>query len=80
MKIHTLAVALIVSAALAAPAEAASKKRKKQIHRAPVNEVYSHSNRHPHEVWYGGDYVGRDPDPHIRSFMIRNPRIYDGPL
>ncbi len=77
MKISALVVALITSVALAAPAEAA-KKRKKQIHRAPVGEIYS--GRHPHEVWYGGDYVGRDPDPHIRSFMVRNPRIYDGPL
>jgi hypothetical protein len=78
MKIPALLVVLIASVAVAAPAEAASKKRKKQIHRAPVGEIYS--GRHPHEVWYGGDYVGRDPDPHIRSFMIRNPRIYDGTL
>jgi hypothetical protein len=78
MKIHTLAVALIMSVALAAPADAASKKRKKEIHRAPVSESYSYSHPHPHDVWFGGEYVGRDPDPNIRALMMRSPRMYDG--
>ena len=75
MKIPALMVALIAAVALAAPAEAASKKKSKKVsHRAPVSAVHSH------DVYVGGEYVGRDPDPNIRSFMIRNPRIYDGPL
>lgn len=73
MKIPALVVALIASMALAAPAEAAKKKSKKTYHRAPVSAVHSH------EVWVGGEYVGRDPDPNIRAMMLRNPRIYDGP-
>jgi hypothetical protein len=79
MKIPTLAVAMIASVALAAPAEAAAKKRKKEMHRAPVTESYSYTRPHPHDVYFAGEYVGRDPDPNIRLFMIRNPRIYDGP-
>jgi hypothetical protein len=78
MKFHALVVALIASVAMAAPADAASKKRKKEIRRAPVSAVYSATHPHPHDVWFAGEYVGRDPDPNIRSFMIRNPRIYDG--
>ena len=80
MKIQTLAVALIASAALAAPVEAAPKKYKKQVHRTPVYETHSASRPHPHDVWFSNDYVGRDPDPNIRSFMMRNPRIYDGTM
>jgi hypothetical protein len=80
MKIHTGAIALIASVALAAPAEAAAKKRKKEVHRAPVSTFYSATNPHPHDVWFSNDYIGRDPDIHIRSFMMRNPRIYDGTL
>jgi hypothetical protein len=78
MKIHVLAVAL-ASVALALPAQAAPKKHKKEVQRAPVNEVYSAAHPHPNDVWFGNEYVGRDPDPNIRLFMIRNPRIYDGP-
>jgi hypothetical protein len=80
MKIQTLAVALVASAALVAPADAAPKKQKKQVYRAPAYETYSAARPHPHDVWFSNDYVGRDPDPNIRSFMMRNPRIYDGTL
>jgi hypothetical protein len=80
MKIQILAVALIGSVALVAPAEGAAKKQKKQTHRAPTYETYSPSRPHPHDVWFSNDYVGRDPDLNIRSFMMRNPRIYDGTL
>jgi len=80
MKTCTLAVALIACVALVAPADAAPKKSKKQVHRAPAGMAYSPANPHPHDVWFGGEYVGRDPDPNIRSFMMRNPRIYDGTM
>jgi hypothetical protein len=72
MKIHYLAVALIMSVALAAPAEAA-KKRKKEVQRAPVSNVYPFAGPHPHDVWFGGYHVGRDPDPNVRSYMLRDP-------
>jgi hypothetical protein len=79
MKIHALAVALVASVALAAPTDAAPKKRsKKEVERAPVGEVYSRTHPHPHDVWFGGEYVGRDPDPNIRALMMRSPRMYDG--
>jgi len=73
MKITALVVALAASVALAAPAEAASKKRKKVVRPAPVTAV--HSN----DVYVGGEFIGRDPDPFIRAMMRRNPHIYDGP-
>ena len=79
MKIHILAAALIASVVLPATADAAAKKRKKEVQRAPVSSAYSYSNPHPHDVYFAGEYIGRDPDPNIRLFMIRNPRIYDGP-
>ena len=77
MKIHTLAVALIVSVALAAPAEAAAKKRKKEMQRAPVG-AYTQSH-HPNDVYFAGEVVGRDPDPFIRLMILRNPNPWDGP-
>jgi hypothetical protein len=77
MKMPALAVALIASIALAAPTEAQTKKRKKEVQRAPVSAVQA---PHPHDVYVSGEYIGRDPDPNIRLFMMRNPRIYDGPL
>jgi hypothetical protein len=78
MKIHVAAVALIASLALALPAEAATKKRKKQqVYRVQSGEVYSRTNPHPHDVWFANEYIGRDPDPNIRALMIRNPRMYD---
>jgi hypothetical protein len=78
MKIHTLTLALIASVALTLPSEAA-KKRKKEVHRAPVSAAQSYPNRHSNDVYVSGEYVGRDPDPNIRMFMMRNPNIYDGP-
>jgi len=77
MRFHVLAMALIASVALAAPAEAASKKRKKMPHRA--NQSAVQSKVHSHDVYVGGELVGRDPDPFIRLMIMRNPRIWDGP-
>jgi hypothetical protein len=79
MKIHILAAALVASAVLAAPADAATKKKKKVVHRAPVSSVYSKPNHSSYDVYVSGELVGRDPDPSIRAFMMRNPHIWDGP-
>jgi hypothetical protein len=76
---RTLTLALIASVALTASAEAAAKKRKKELQRPPAETVHFHSNARPHDVYVSGEHVGRDPDPNIRLFMMRNPRIYDGP-
>ena len=82
MKLHVLAAALIVSVAMAMPADAASKKHKKgkkAAHRAPIGTVYSRPGADPYEVYVGGELVGRDPDPAIRAYMRRVPNIWDGP-
>jgi hypothetical protein len=86
MKIHILVTAVIVSVALASPAEAASKKKKKGVHRAPIGAVYSNRNAYSnrdayssYDVYVSGELIGRDPDPSIRAFMIRNPHIWDAP-
>ena len=78
MKVTILLTALIASVALVAPAEAATKKKKKTVYSASSTAV----QRTPAEsnaVYFGGEYVGQDPDINIRAFMLRNPRIWDGP-
>jgi hypothetical protein len=77
MKIHILVAALVASVAFATPADAAPKKKKKVAHRAPIGAVYSKANSH--DVYVSGELVGRDPDPSIRAYMMRNPHIWDGP-
>ena len=85
MKIHILVVALVASVAIAAPAiaasaDAASQKKKKTVHRAPVSSAYAKANsRSSNDVYVSGELVGRDPDPSIRAYMMRNPHIWDGP-
>lgn len=79
MKTHILVAALVASVALAAPADAATKKKKKVVHRAPVSTVYSKPNYSSYDVYVSGELVGRDPDPSIRAYMMRNPHIWDGP-
>jgi hypothetical protein len=80
MKIHILMAALVASVAFAAPADAASKNKKKVVHRAPIGAVHSKANSSSsYDVYVGNELVGRDPDPSIRAFMRRNPHIWDGP-
>ena len=80
MKIHILVAALVVSVAFAAPADAASQKKKKAVHRAPIGATHAKANsRSSYDVYVSGELVGRDPDPSIRSYMMRNPHIWDGP-
>ena len=77
MRFHVLAVALVASVALASPAEAAGKKRKKVAH--PANQTTLQSKTHSQAVYSGGELVGRDPDPFIRLMMLRYPHPWDGP-
>jgi hypothetical protein len=79
MKLIVSVATLIVSIALAAPSEAATKNHKKPGPRANAGAVYSRPAVHPYDVYVSGEWVGRDPDPSIRSFMMRNPHIWDGP-
>jgi hypothetical protein len=69
-------IALIVSAAIASAADAA-KRHKKAIR--PNAAVSARPLADPYAVYVNGEYIGRDPDPNIRAFMLRNPRIWDGP-
>jgi hypothetical protein len=77
--VHVFLAAVLASVVLAAPADAASKKKKKVVHRAPLSTVYSKPNHSSYDVYVSGELVGRDPDPSIRAFMMRNPHIWDGP-
>ena len=77
MRFHVLAVTLLASVALASPAEAAGKKRKKVAH--PANQTAFQPKAQSHDVYSGGELVGRDPDPFIRLMMQRNPQQWDGP-
>ena len=79
MKLAILMAALIASVAMVTPVDAASKKRKKVVHRVPIGAVQPKAVSHPYDVYVGGELVGRDPDPSIRAFMRRNPHIWDGP-
>jgi hypothetical protein len=76
-------IAIVAAVMLdAAPADAASdKKHNKSVHRVDVRAVQHQSQprSNSHDVYVGGEYIGRDPDPNIRAFMMRNPHIWDGP-
>ena len=80
MKLAVVVAALVASIVFAAPADAAVKKKRKQVAaRAGVTAVQSQPGAHPYDVYVSGEYIGRDPDPAIRSYMIRYPHIWDGP-
>jgi hypothetical protein len=87
----TLSVALIVSAvglALAAvPAEAAKKGKKKspsashsqlQRHTASGAVAYRSGGVRSGPLYNGQDYIGDDPDPNIRSYLIKDMTRYQG--
>lgn len=77
MKLHILA-ALIASAALAFPAEAASaKKHKRTVHHATSGAVQPQPDAN--DVYVGSVLTGRDPDPNIRAYLRRSPAPWDGP-
>jgi len=79
MKIHLLVAALVASVAIATPADAASKKKKKTYHRAQVGAMHYQQNGSS-DVYFNNVLVGRDPDPSIRAYMRRGgPQPWDGP-
>ena len=70
MKILVLATALIAAVAVAAPAEAASKKKHKRV--AAMQQVTTVS-QDPYMVIDGnGEILGRDPDPFIRMMLRKD--------
>ena len=79
---------------LAAPAEAAQATKNKAAKKKPAPVAHSMKHRHaaaanpgfrfqggvPAGPLYNGqDYIGDDPDPHIRSYLIRDMSRYGGP-
>jgi hypothetical protein len=83
MKILDLATALIAAVAVAAPAEAASRKKQKVSNvQAPATYSYRDrvppSRQHPYGV-YGadGELLGMDPDPNVRLQIRRDPKPWD---
>jgi hypothetical protein len=79
MKLALMVAAVVASVTIAAPADAAAKKSKKLVRRAPIAAVQARPASDPYEVYVGGELIGRDPDPGIRSYMMRNPHQWDGP-
>lgn len=59
------ALALIVTSAIA--------KSAKMRLLIPQDRYFdaAHGPNDPYSLWFAGDYIGRDPDPAIRSAMIR---------
>jgi hypothetical protein len=79
MKAFVLAAAIVAAAALVtAPADGASKKRKKvTASHAPVTTPYA--RRNSNTVYDSdGTVLGADPDPFIRSQIRRDPKPWDG--
>ncbi|MEA2979429.1 MAG: hypothetical protein QOF09_1252 [Alphaproteobacteria bacterium] len=86
----TLSLALIVSVAglalAAAPAEAARKGKKKpapafqlHVHQGPSGMVaYRSGGVRPGPLYNGPDYIGDDPDPSIRAYLIKDMTRYQG--
>jgi hypothetical protein len=79
MKLPVLVAALIASIAFAAPAAAAAKKQKKIATRATAHAIAGRPASDPSSVYVSGEYIGRDPDPNIRAYMMKNPHDWDGP-
>lgn len=73
MKLPVLATALIAAVALAAPSEAATKKRK-QVQQKPVATQPNGITVYD----YDGRVAGRDPDPFIRAMIRKDPRPWEG--
>jgi hypothetical protein len=79
MKLPILVAALIASVAIVAPAAAAAKKSKKAVSRPSISKVQGRGAADPSAVYVSGEYIGRDPDPNIRAYMMKNPHDWDGP-
>jgi hypothetical protein len=77
------------SLCLAAPADAAQAARKKPApaahsmqhrHAAAAKPGFRYQSGVPAGPLYNGqDYIGDDPDPNIRSYLIRDMTRYGGP-
>jgi len=78
VKLMMFAIALALVLAAAAPAEAAKVRKHKKhgvVHAASVtvNSRYRGTNLFPAGPIYNGtDYLGDDPDPFIRSQILRD--------
>ena len=85
---HDMLVAAAAGLALclAAPAEAAKEGKKKPAHAAHSTKHRTAAVSQRNELgvptgplYNGQDYLGTDPDPNIRSYLIRDMTRYGGP-
>ena len=71
-----IATAAAFALACAAPADAASKKKKQKQgtvqHAAMTDSSGLQGGVMKGPLYNGQDYLGDDPDPNIRSYMIRD--------
>ena len=83
--VKVLVVAVGLAIILAFPAEAA-KKRKPQAQVTPQAKATTTASARqgrpdlfpPGPVFFGPDYLGYDPDPFIRSQILRDTGVYYG--
>lgn len=75
MKFPVFVAALVAAVALAAPAEAKSKKRKPEQQKP----VTAQTQPNGYTVYdFDGRVAGRDPDPFIRAMIRKDPRPWEG--
>ena len=70
-----VAIAATMTLCLAGPAEAAKKKQRPRAHAAHADGTSCAgatwgSARGP--ICNGPDYIGNDPDPHIRAYILKD--------
>jgi hypothetical protein len=78
-----LLIAVGLAFALASPAEAAKKRRGHvKVAPPPVSaQAYARQGQNlfpPGPVYFGRDYLGDDPDPFIRSQILRDLGLHYG--
>ena len=85
----TLSITLIAStvglALAAAPAEAAKKGKKKSVHVSQLQRqtpagtaAYRDGGVRRGPLYNGADYIGDDPDPAIRAYLMKDMTRYQG--
>jgi opacity protein-like surface antigen len=80
-------IALTLAAVAASPALAQKNQNKQQMADNPEAYAYqayawvpteNGSKAQTQEVWLNGEYLGADPDPFIRSQLLRDPPSHQG--
>jgi hypothetical protein len=77
LSIKAMGCSVVLALVLHTPAEAAKARKSKKIVAAPGVAATSPAQRGAHlfptgPVMYGNEYLGTDPDPFIRSQLLRD--------